>query len=65
MVIKMEKMEISIKEEAMMEAKVLSIKLIWHPETFTLGELARLQELMEIEGLLDQEVPVISASLPI
>ena len=61
----MEKLEIPTKEEAKIEAKVLSIKLIWHPDTFTLGELARLQELMEIEGLLDQDVPVISASLPI
>jgi len=61
----MEKMEIPTTDDAKMEAKVLSIKLICFPDTFTLGELARLHELIEIEGVLDQDVPLISASLPI
>ena len=61
----MEKMEIPTTDDAKMEAKVLSIKLICFPDTFTLGELARLQELIEVESVLDQDVPVISASLPI
>ncbi|MBA7691939.1 hypothetical protein ES703_100495 [subsurface metagenome] len=44
--------QIPTSKEAEMEAKILCLKLIWSPETFTLLELARLQELMIAEGYM-------------
>jgi len=49
----MEKMEIPTREDAEREAQVLSMKLILSPDTFTLLDLARLQELMIAEGYMD------------
>jgi len=48
----MQKVVIPTKEEAEREAKVLSMKLLISPSDFTLGELARLQEIMTAEGIL-------------
>lgn len=49
----MEKMEIPTREDAEREAQVLTMKLILSPDTFTLLDLARLQELMIAEGYMD------------
>lgn len=51
--VEMAKIEIPTKEEATIEAKVLTMKLLIRPGDFTLGEVLRLQELLIAEGVLD------------
>jgi len=51
--VEMAKIEIPTKEEATIEAKVLTMKLLIRPGDFTLGEVLRLQELLTAEGVLD------------
>jgi len=45
--------EIPTRVEAEREAKVLCMKLLLSPQTFTLTDLARLHELMIAEGYMD------------
>ena len=49
----MAKIEIPTKEEATIEAKVLTMKLLIRPSDFTLGEVLRLHELLEKEGYMN------------
>jgi len=49
----MEKVEIPTKKEAQKEAQILSMKLMLSPETFTLIDLSRLQEILVNEGYMD------------
>jgi len=44
---------IPTSEEAEMEARALVFRLILSPGTFTLTDLARLQEIMIAEGYMD------------
>ena len=51
--VEMAKIEIPTKEEATIEAKVLTMKLLIRPGDFTLGEVLRRQELLIAEDVLD------------